>query len=78
MEPCLVTLSRLGQLLSRQGCRLLGLSDAVDPLLLVEGVTGLEAVALQLTSSAERNPEEVLRCERTETTEDGCYGFLFN
>lgn len=60
-------------MVSCQCCGLLGLSDAVDPLLFVEGIAGLEVVALQLTSASVRNSEEVLRCEEdrvAKTTED--------
>lgn len=40
--------------------RYFSLPYAVQPLLLVEGVTGLEGVRLELTSTAERHPEKVL------------------
>lgn len=60
---CLQTLSCNWGLVSSQSCGLLCLSDTVDPLLFVEGVTGLEIVVLKLSCSTIWHPEEVLGCE---------------
>lgn len=42
-----------------------GLSNAVEPLLFVEGITGLEGVRLQLSSTTKHHSEKVLGWMRT-------------